>query len=563
MNFQFRTRKSSADGQISKGLLASAIVLATILLAPARGSAFEVYMHYYMTDGVLQDQGVGGPVKQIVDFGSTWSDVKGCTPGGCYCFDLVNQALLCSPADLAAAADAQGPYHFDNDEIDRGIALVNTYCSEFSGFLGSFNPTLLTLPQAYHDIYVRCLHVGQALHAVQDFYSHTDYIELQVPLIKLLSSATPLYDGAPDLVGTWHMANGVTLNHLASGGFNKSTPEGVTHEQLNKDTNNSPEGQLTVYSPRFGQILGTLHQIAAGGDDFSFSFTGFAPRHTLLAWQSAIGGGTPFPYSPPEAPSRAPRPSASEQARLQKNLADFMTWAASDSMMQVLGNYMTHELHPYLSRTDSGWVKKFSFDLFDADGYPFLSTPVSRIDLEATPTMDGIRLSWPMSQLQGFDQLSVEKSQYSDGPWNRLTTITLTPSSDSFEDRSVDAGVWYYRLVGYGARGVVMLGSARVEIKGVGATAVKLFNVAPNPAQGPVSIRYELGSLAGRSVSLSVMDISGRRIRSLLHGAGSAGVGTIEWDGLDNSGRAAPSGMYLVHLSTPFGSRTQRVCLAR
>lgn len=255
--------------------------------------------------------------------------------------------------------------------------------------------------------------------------------------------------------------------------------------------------------------------------------------------------------------------TASERSALQKNLADFMTWAASDSMMQVLGNYLTHEVHPYLGQTDSTWVRKFSYDLFDADGYPFLSTPVSRIDLAVTPLVGGIRLSWPVSQLEGFDQLSVERSAYSDGPWKRVTTISLTPTSGSFEDRDVPAGVWYYRLVGYGSRGVVMLGLARVEVKGVGAAVVQLFAVAPNPVRGPVAIRYELGSQAGRAVSMSVFDISGRRVRSLLHGATSSGVGSIEWDGNDDAGRVAPSGVYLVHLSTPFGSRTQRVCLAR
>ena len=64
-------------------------------------------------------------------------------------------------------------------------------------------------------------------------------------------------------------------------------------------------------------------------------------------------------------------------------------------------------------------------------------------------------------------------------------------------------------------------------------------------------------------VELSVVDITGRRIRHLVSGVFSAGTHEFTWDGRDDDGRAVRAGAYFV-AGTIGGQRTsQRLFILR
>jgi len=50
-------------------------------------------------------------------------------------------------------------------------------------------------------------------------------------------------------------------------------------------------------------------------------------------------------------------------------------------------------------------------------------------------------------------------------------------------------------------------------------------------------------------VRLEIFDLQGRRMRVLLNEHRSAGVGSVVWDGRDESGRPLTSGVYMVKFS--------------
>jgi flagellar hook assembly protein FlgD len=54
--------------------------------------------------------------------------------------------------------------------------------------------------------------------------------------------------------------------------------------------------------------------------------------------------------------------------------------------------------------------------------------------------------------------------------------------------------------------------------------------------------------LAG-DVELSVFDLQGRKIKTLLSGPRAAGPQSVEWDGRDASGRPVASGPYYIRLN--------------
>ncbi len=79
------------------------------------------------------------------------------------------------------------------------------------------------------------------------------------------------------------------------------------------------------------------------------------------------------------------------------------------------------------------------------------------------------------------------------------------------------------------------------------AGAVLLGN-APNPFNPSTRIFYELPS-AGARVTLSIHDLGGRLVRTLVAGERAGGPQSAVWDGSGDDGRAAPGGVYFYRLS--------------
>ncbi len=83
----------------------------------------------------------------------------------------------------------------------------------------------------------------------------------------------------------------------------------------------------------------------------------------------------------------------------------------------------------------------------------------------------------------------------------------------------------------------------------------------PNPANPATTITYELAAPA--AVRLGIFDLLGRQVRQLAEGMRPAGQHTATWDGLNQQGRRAGSGIYLYRLETPEGAQIRKLMLVR
>ena len=83
----------------------------------------------------------------------------------------------------------------------------------------------------------------------------------------------------------------------------------------------------------------------------------------------------------------------------------------------------------------------------------------------------------------------------------------------------------------------------------------------PNPFNPTTMVQFELGA-PGR-VTANVYDTGGRLVRRLFAGSLPAGPRTLTWDGRDDGGRAAASGVYLVRVAAGEEEAVQKVTLAR
>jgi len=87
-------------------------------------------------------------------------------------------------------------------------------------------------------------------------------------------------------------------------------------------------------------------------------------------------------------------------------------------------------------------------------------------------------------------------------------------------------------------------------------------SVHPNPFNPRTEIRFGLDR--DTRVHVKVFDIKGRLVRVLVDGDRQGGIEhAVSWDGLDDSGREAPSGLYLLHLTTPRDHDVRKIVLAR
>ena len=91
--------------------------------------------------------------------------------------------------------------------------------------------------------------------------------------------------------------------------------------------------------------------------------------------------------------------------------------------------------------------------------------------------------------------------------------------------------------------------------------ALELSSPWPNPTRGGARLSFTLP--ARGACSLAVLDVTGRKVRTLLAGDTGAGLHTVAWDGADSDGRTAPPGLYFARLATPSGSRTTRIAVVR
>jgi hypothetical protein len=76
-----------------------------------------------------------------------------------------------------------------------------------------------------------------------------------------------------------------------------------------------------------------------------------------------------------------------------------------------------------------------------------------------------------------------------------------------------------------------------------GKGSLKL-RVSPNPFNGSVTIGYAVPAQGDAMVSVAIYDVAGRMVRQLVSGTFAPGPYSAHWNGRDESGRTAASGVY-------------------
>jgi len=83
----------------------------------------------------------------------------------------------------------------------------------------------------------------------------------------------------------------------------------------------------------------------------------------------------------------------------------------------------------------------------------------------------------------------------------------------------------------------------------------------PNPFNPATTIRYELP--VSRKVTLSIYNLLGQKIRTLVNRTQEAGSYSVVWDGTNNEGKRVPSGIYVYRLDSGIFRESRKMVLVR
>jgi Heterokaryon incompatibility protein Het-C len=140
--------------------------------------------------------------------------------------------------------------HFDNCDFENSITYMGELLSEVDGHVVTANRAKENGDQALVESTVEkaFFALGQALHGIQDFYAHTNYVELTVGQVKK-STDIPIVSPWRD-AGKAKIANfsgqGLVSGYVFWGLPQKCADGTPSHSELAKDKATTPSGKVKV-----------------------------------------------------------------------------------------------------------------------------------------------------------------------------------------------------------------------------------------------------------------------------------------------------------------------------
>jgi len=194
------------------------------------------------------------------------------------------------------------------------------------------------------------------------------------------------------------------------------------------------------------------------------------------------------------------------------------------------------------------WAEELDW-YFDVD----LGGGVDIVDFGAGATDEGVLVNW---RLSGEEPAGVRVLRGAGEP--ETISGNLPGDSSRYLDRDVEPGESYsYWLEVVEADGTVSrFGPTEAVVVPEESPALVLYAAYPSPSRKVVNFVYSLPA-DGRAV-LSVYDLSGRRVATLVNDELTAGRHEVAWDCAET-----PSGVYLYRLETAAGSLTNRLVIGR
>ena len=203
-----------------------------------------------------------------------------------------------------------------------------------------------------------------------------------------------------------------------------------------------------------------------------------------------------------------------------------------------------------------------SLGLVEAGAEGVLSVPVLIDELEGV-LAGSFALTYDPAQLQPIGVRSAQLTQnylFADHATDDRVRVAFAAAEWQQGSGVVAKVLFRYRDVDSKERGKLFLSEVqlnegdvhtRIVSSGISSTATvpqlfALYPNYPNPVNPETTIRFSVSTTS--PVNLSIYNLAGQRVTTLIDGVWPAGTYTTRWDGRDNTGRELASGVYLYRL---------------
>jgi hypothetical protein len=172
---------------------------------------------------------------------------------------------------------------------------------------------------------------------------------------------------------------------------------------------------------------------------------------------------------------------------------------------------------------------------------------------------NSVVLTWVTASEINNAGFEIERRVHSGRQWQNIAFVpgsgaSRAVSSYRYEDRGLAAGGYDYRLKMLDRDGSFEYSAIISAAVGLPETFALLQNF-PNPFNPATEIQYHIAAVPGQASGsartvLKIYNLLGEEIRTLVDREEAPGYYSVTWDGKDQSGRTASSGIYIYRLQS-------------
>ena len=207
-------------------------------------------------------------------------------------------------------------------------------------------------------------------------------------------------------------------------------------------------------------------------------------------------------------------------------------------------------------------VKAVVSDVMDTDSLIWTFDVISSVELKYFSGLfepfTGVRLSWETSAEHNNLGFYVLRSAKKEGPFHE--TGPMVPSNKGVYE-FVDSQSDEFQTLYYAIEDVQQNGSRTrheiIKIESALPDEYKLFQNYPNPFNGTTTVRFQLPQKS--RVRLTIYDVLGRTVRTLVNSKFKPGYYSFQWDGKNDQQLFTASGIYYIVFSSPGKSFSKKL----
>ena len=149
---------------------------------------------------------------------------------------------------------------------------------------------------------------------------------------------------------------------------------------------------------------------------------------------------------------------------------------------------------------------------------------------------------------------------------NGNTLITVATDAKIFEVNNNDSVVWEYQLndnqmIARAQKYPIDYFLSLNKDKEIFPKAYTLYQNYPNPFNPETTLRYDLPE--DGLVNITIYDMVGRHVKTLVNGSQKAGYKTIQWNGTNDKNHQVSAGLYLYAIQTGEFRQTKKMVLLK